>query len=57
MITNNVFLDFIRIKKRRSNNMTMAKVPPFGRANKIILGYFDGIRVFSRTVTERSKAL
>ena len=35
----------------------MARFQPFCRANKIDLGYFDGIRVFPRIVTERNKAL
>ena len=37
--------------------MTIARIQPFCRANNINLGYFDGIRVFSRSVTERNIAL
>ena len=39
-------------EKRRSYIMTEARFQPFCRANKINLGYFDGIRVFPRIVTE-----
>ena len=51
------YLHFIRNEKRRSNIMTKAKIQSFCRANNIILGYFDGVRVFPRRVTERNKAL
>ena len=51
------YLDFIRKEKRRSNIMTMAKVQPFCRANNIRLGYWDGTRVFPRSVTTRDSAL
>ena len=37
--------------------MTIARIQPFCRANNIDLGYFDGTRVFPRSVTERDKAL
>ena len=50
-------LDFIRKEKRRSNIMTKARIQSFCRANNISLGYFDGIRVFSRSVTDRDNAL
>ena len=51
------YLDFIRNGKRRSNIMTRAKIQPFCRANNINLGYFDGERVFPRSVTDRNNAL
>ena len=50
------YLDFIRNERRRSNIMTKAIIQPLCRANNINLGYFDGIRVFSRSVTERNVA-
>ena len=34
--------------------MTMARIQPFCRANNINLGYFNGIRVFPRSVTDRN---
>ena len=37
--------------------MTKARIQPFCRANNINLGYFDGERVFLRSVIERKKAL
>ena len=37
--------------------MTKARIQPFCRANNIILGYYDGTRVFPRTVTDRNNAL
>ena len=37
--------------------MTKARIQPCFRANIINLGYFDGERVFSRSVRERNKAL
>ena len=42
------------MKKKRSNIMTEARIQPFYRANNVNLGFFDGIRVFPRTVTERN---
>ena len=51
------YLEFIRSEKRRSNIMTMARIQPFCRANIINLGYWDGERVFPRTVTNRDSAL
>ena len=41
-------LDFIRTEKRRSKIMTLARIQPFHRANKIKLGHWDGRRVFPR---------
>ena len=35
----------------------MARIQPFCRANKTNLGYWDGVRVFPRSVTERDNAL
>ena len=43
--------------KRRSNIMTMARFQPFCRANNNNLGYFNGDRVFPRTVTNRGSAM
>ena len=37
--------------------MTMTRIQPFCRANNINLGYFDGTRVFPRSVTGRDNAL
>ena len=51
------YLDFIRNEKRRSNIMTMARIQPFCKANNINLGYYNGDRVFPRTVTNRDSAL
>ena len=51
------YLDFIRNEKRRSSIMTMARIQPFCKANNISLGYYDGERVFPRSVTQRNKAL
>ena len=50
-------LDFIRNEKRRSNIMTKARSQPFCRTNNIDLGYYDGERVFPRSVTDRNIAL
>ena len=51
------YLDFIRNEKRRSNIMTKARIQPFCRANNINLGYWDGERVFPRSVTNRDSVL
>ena len=51
------YLDFIRNEKRRSNIMTKARIQPLRRANNNNLGYFDGERVFLRSVTDRSIVL
>ena len=51
------YLDFIRNEKRRSNIMTKARIQPFCRANNNNLGYWDGERVFPRSVTNRDSAL
>ena len=37
--------------------MTEARTQPFCTANNINLGYYDGGRVFPRTVTDRNNAL
>ena len=37
--------------------MTKARIQPFCRANKISLGYYDGERVYPRSVTQRDVAL
>ena len=37
--------------------MTKARIQPFCRANNNNLGYYDGERVFLRSVTERNNAL
>ena len=37
--------------------MTKARIQPFCRANNINLGYFDGEKVFPRSVTNRDSAL
>ena len=51
------YLEFIKSEKRRSNIMTKARIQPFCRANNINLGYWDGERVFPRSVTNRDSAL
>ena len=51
------YLEFIRKEKRRSNIMTKARIQPFCRANNFNLGYWDGERVFPRSVTNRDNAL
>ena len=51
------YLEFIRSEKRRSNIMTKARIQPFCRANNINLGYWDGERVFPRSVANRDSAL
>ena len=50
-------LDFIRNEKRRSDNMTMARIQPCLRKLGIDLGYYNKDRVFPRTVTNRDIAL
>ena len=51
------YLEFIRNEKRRSNIMTMARIQPCLRKIGIALGYYNGDRVFLRTVTNRNTAL
>ena len=50
------YLDFIRNEKRRCNIMTMARIQPCLRKLGIDLGYYNGERVFPRTVTNRDTA-
>ena len=50
-------LDFIRNEKRRSKIMTKDRNQTFCRANNINIGYFVGIGVFPRSVTNRGNAL
>ena len=45
------------MEKKRSNIITKARIQPFCIPNNINLGYFDGARVFPRSVTERDNAL
>ena len=51
------YLDFIRNEKRRSNIMTMARIQPCLKKLDNDLGYYNGERVFPRTVTNRGSAL
>ena len=37
--------------------MTKPRIQPFCRANNINLGYYDGIKIFPRSVTDRNNAL
>ena len=37
--------------------MTKARIQTFCRANNIILGYYDGERIFHRSVTDKNNAL
>ena len=51
------YLDFIRNEKRRTNIMTMARLQPCLRKLNIDLGYFNGDRAYTKTVTNRDGAL
>ena len=51
------YFDFIRNERRRSTIMTKARIQRFARANNISIGYFDGERVFPRSVSNRDSAL
>ena len=51
------YLDFIRTRKTRCIIMTMARINPFFIANNIDIGYFDVVRVFPRSITERNEPL
>ena len=51
------YLEFIRNEKRRSNIMTLARIQPCLRKLGIDLGFYNGDRVYPRTVTNRDKAL
>ena len=51
------YLDFIRNEQRRCNIMTKTSIQPFCKAININLGYWDGERVFPRSVTNRDSAL
>ena len=51
------YLDFIRSEERRSNIMTMARIQPCLRKLGIHLGYYNGERIYPRTVTNRKSAL
>ena len=51
------YVDFIRIETRRSNIMTMARIQPCLKKLGINLGYYNGERVFPRSVTNRDSAL
>ena len=51
------YLDFIRNEKRRSNIMTIARNQPCLRNLGIDLGYYNGERIYPRTVTNRDSAL
>ena len=37
--------------------MTKARIQPFCRGNSNNLGYYDGMRVFPRSITDRDNAL
>ena len=47
----------MRNEEKRSNFMTKARIQPFCRANNISLGYYDGIKNFPRSVTQKDVAL
>ena len=49
--------EFIRNEKRRSNIMTMARIQPCLKKLGINLGYYNGERVFPRTITNRDSPL
>ena len=47
------YLDFIRNEKRGSNVKTMARIQPCLTKLSIDLGYYNGERIYPRTVTKR----
>ena len=51
------YLDFIGNEKRRSNIMIMARIQPCLKKLGIDLGYYNGERLFPRTVTNGDSAL
>ena len=51
------YLEIFRKEKRRSIIMTKARTQPFGRAINNNIVYYDGIRGFLRSVTDRKNAL
>ena len=51
------YLDFLGSEQRRTLIMTKARIQPFCSANSINLGYFNGERVFPRSVTNGDNAL
>ena len=51
------YLDYIRNEKRRTNIITMAPIQPCLKKLGIDLGYYNGERVFPRTITNRDSAL
>ena len=51
------YLEFIRNESRRTNIMTMARNQPCVRKLCIDLGFYNGDRVFPRSVTNRDDAL
>ena len=50
------YLEFIRNGKRRSNIMTKARIQPFCKAYNFNLGYYEAIRGFPISVTDRNNA-
>ena len=50
------YLEFIRNEKRRCNVMTMARIQPCLKKLGIDLGYFNGERIYPRTVMNRDNA-
>ena len=51
------YLEFVRNEKRRSNIMTLARIQPCLKKLDIDLGYYNGDRVFPRTIIIRESAL
>ena len=49
--------DFIKIERRRSNIMTMARIQPCLRKLGNNLGCYNGKQIWPRYITERNKAL
>ena len=47
------FITFIRTEQRRKNVMTSARIQAFCRKHFIIIGYYDGYRVYPRKITEK----
>ena len=51
------FLTFIRTEQRRSSVMISARIQPFCRKYIINIGYYDGFRVYPRSITQKDIAL
>ena len=54
---NDELLTFSRTEQRRSNVMISATIQPFCRKYNINIGYYDGVTVYPRSITQRDIAL